>query len=72
MVGDQLETDIRGANACGIDAVLVNTGVSAADLGHVNAALRPTYWMRSVAPPGYVAGASRSAERANQQDPTDK
>lgn len=27
MIGDQLETDVRGANAAGIDAVLIETGV---------------------------------------------
>jgi HAD superfamily hydrolase (TIGR01450 family) len=52
MVGDQLETDIRGANACGIASVLVTTGVSAADLARVPSALQPTWRMRSVAPPG--------------------
>jgi glycerol-1-phosphatase len=52
MVGDQLETDIRGANACGLDSALVTTGVSAADLLAVPAALRPTWRMRSIAPGG--------------------
>ena len=52
MVGDQLETDIRGANACGIASVLVTTGVSAADLSRVPAALQPTWRIRSVAPSG--------------------
>ena len=52
MIGDQLETDIRGANACGIDSALVTTGVSAADLGGVPAALRPTWRLHSVAPAG--------------------
>jgi HAD superfamily hydrolase (TIGR01450 family) len=55
MVGDQLETDIRGANACGIASVLVTTGVSAADLSKVPAALQPTWRMRSVAPLGIAA-----------------
>jgi len=72
MLGDQLETDIRGAKACGIDAVLVNTGVSAADLGQVGAALRPTYWMRSVAPEGYVATASGSVDAGQHQNSSDK
>jgi ribonucleotide monophosphatase NagD (HAD superfamily) len=30
MVGDQLDTDIRGARGVGLDAVLVGTGVSRA------------------------------------------
>jgi HAD superfamily hydrolase (TIGR01450 family) len=51
MIGDQLETDIRGANAFGLDSVLVGTGVtdfSAAELpGH----LQPTYCLRSLALP---------------------
>jgi len=50
MIGDQLETDIRGAIAAGIDSVLVRTGVSVdADAAE---GLRPTWWMRSVAPAG--------------------
>ena len=52
MIGDQLETDIRGANACGIDSALVATGVSAADLLSVPAVLRPTWRLRSIAPAG--------------------
>lgn len=54
MIGDQLETDIRGANACGIDSALVTTGVSAADLRSVSAALRPTWHLRSIACAGAV------------------
>jgi ribonucleotide monophosphatase NagD (HAD superfamily) len=48
MIGDQLETDIRGANAFGLDSVLVDTGitdptaVSAPDLP------RPTYLLHSI------------------------
>lgn len=49
MIGDQLETDIRGANACGIDSVLVTTGVSALDLDAIPDGARPTYRMASVA-----------------------
>jgi HAD superfamily hydrolase (TIGR01450 family) len=52
MIGDQLETDIRGANACGIDSALVTTGVSAADLARIPMASRPTWCMRSIAPSG--------------------
>lgn len=51
MIGDQLETDIRGAIAAGIDSVLVTTGVSV-DVGNRADGLRPTWWMRSVAPQG--------------------
>jgi HAD superfamily hydrolase (TIGR01450 family) len=52
MIGDQLETDIRGANACGIDSALVTTGVSAGDLANVSSALRPTWRMQTIAPAG--------------------
>jgi HAD superfamily hydrolase (TIGR01450 family) len=44
MVGDQLETDIAGARAFGIDAVWITTGVTTA----VPERLRPTYRMRSL------------------------
>jgi len=52
MIGDQLETDIRGAIAAGIASVLVSTGVSL-DQGFGADGLRPTWWMRSVAPAGF-------------------
>ena len=32
MIGDQLETDIAGAKACGIDSALITTGVSLDDI----------------------------------------
>lgn len=51
MIGDQLETDIRGALAAGIDATLVATGVSVT-LDSIAQDMRPTYWMASVAPAG--------------------
>ena len=41
MIGDTLETDIRGANNAGIDAVLIGTGVSVPDWSATPAALRP-------------------------------
>jgi len=44
MIGDQLETDIRGASAFGLDSVLITGGVSSAELS----AVRPTYWMPSL------------------------
>ena len=43
MVGDQLQTDIRGANAFGIDSVLVTGGVSATALTLPPDGPRPTY-----------------------------
>ena len=49
MMGDQLETDIRGANDFGIDSVLVDTGVSnSAKEASGRSAPRPTYRLRSL------------------------
>ena len=48
MIGDQLETDIAGANAAGIDSVLLVTGVSTSDLSTVAPAYRPTFWMQAL------------------------
>jgi len=48
MIGDQLETDIRGANAFGIDSVLITSGVSASGMTFLTEDLRPTYRMRSL------------------------
>jgi len=45
MLGDQLETDIRGANAFGIDSVLVSTGITANTSDTLSDYLRPTYYM---------------------------
>jgi HAD superfamily hydrolase (TIGR01450 family) len=45
MIGDQLETDIKGALEFGLDAVLVNSGVSNADLNAVDPSLQPTYYL---------------------------
>ena len=61
MIGDQLETDIRGANACGIDSALVTTGVSAAALAGIPAELRPTRRLQSVAPAGIEPRARKIA-----------
>ena len=47
MLGDTLETDIRGANAFGIDSVLVAGGVTPAD-GLEGAVDVPTYWIRGL------------------------
>ena len=58
MLGDQLETDIRGANAFGIPSVLVATGVSGPGTTALPAALRPTYRLASLASrPAAPAGA---------------
>lgn len=48
MIGDQLETDIAGARAAGIDSVLIATGVSSTDLNAIDPAKRPTHWMPSL------------------------
>ena len=50
MLGDQLETDISGARAFGLDAVWVTTGVTAAAVSTWPAHLRPTYHLRSLRP----------------------
>lgn len=47
MVGDQLLTDIRGANGVGIDSVLFTSGI--ADSASIAASgIKPTYLMRSL------------------------
>jgi HAD superfamily hydrolase (TIGR01450 family) len=48
MVGDQLETDIRGAKEMGIDSVLVSTGVTQTHETRIPEALRPTYLLHSL------------------------
>jgi HAD superfamily hydrolase (TIGR01450 family) len=48
MIGDQLETDIRGANAFGIDSALITGGVSASGMTFLTEDLRPTYIMHSL------------------------
>ena len=50
MLGDQLETDIRGADDFGLDSVLVTTGVGASTMASLPDHPRPTYRLRSVAP----------------------
>ena len=50
MIGDQLETDIKGARAAGLDAVWIETGVTAAIPDDTPAHLRPTWRMS-----GFVA-----------------
>lgn len=49
MIGDQLETDIRGANAFGIDSVLVTGGVSGAATALALNGPQPTYLLASLA-----------------------
>jgi HAD superfamily hydrolase (TIGR01450 family) len=49
MIGDQLETDIAGAIAAGIDSALLTLGVSLADLGSVPAACHPTWLLDRLA-----------------------
>jgi glycerol-1-phosphatase len=49
MIGDQLETDIAGANGCGIDSALITTGVSVDDMASLPEALRPTWRIGSLA-----------------------
>jgi len=50
MVGDQLGTDILGANDFGIDSVLVPTGVTRLDRLGANSEPAPTYILRSLEP----------------------
>lgn len=48
MIGDQLETDIAGANAAGIDSVLLITGVSTSDLSSVPQNYKPRWTMTTL------------------------
>lgn len=50
MLGDQFETDIRGANAFGIPSVLVGTGINSTRWAAVPPPLRPTYHLASLRP----------------------
>ena len=43
MIGDQLETDIRGARDFGIDSVLIGTGVTKISDSTFNGEIVPTY-----------------------------
>ncbi|HKE13596.1 MAG TPA: HAD-IIA family hydrolase [Kofleriaceae bacterium] len=49
MIGDQLETDIAGALACGIDAALLVTGVTRWQDASAAAGVVPTYLLESLA-----------------------
>lgn len=48
MIGDQLETDIRGAREFGLDLVLVDTGVADPANSNIPGHLQPTYRLRSI------------------------
>lgn len=47
MLGDQLATDVLGANRCGIDSVLVGSGLARAD--EPGGEIRPTWYLSSLA-----------------------
>ena len=49
MIGDQLETDIAGARAAGLDAALLVTGVTRWSEGAIDPAAAPTYLLESLA-----------------------
>ncbi len=48
MIGDQPETDIRGANAFGIHSALVDTGIAGPADAPLPPELRPTYHLRGL------------------------
>jgi HAD superfamily hydrolase (TIGR01450 family) len=48
MVGDQLETDVRGAAEFGIDSALVDTGIANVNLQTVDKAVQPTYFLKNL------------------------
>lgn len=48
MIGDQLETDIRGANTFGVDSVLFTGGVTHPGLTLGNGQPRPTFYMHAL------------------------
>ncbi len=50
MIGDQLETDIKGARAAGLDAVWIETGVTAEIPAATPPHLRPTWRMAGLLP----------------------
>ena len=47
MIGDQIETDIRGARDFGLDSALVGTGVIP-DMARIPKDLQPTYFVKSL------------------------
>jgi len=48
MVGDQLETDVRGAVDFGIDSALVGTGIAGVNIQNVDKAMQPTYYLKNL------------------------
>lgn len=50
MIGDQIETDIRGAQGVGIDSALVTGGVSGLAFAEGESGPRPTYLLESLLP----------------------
>ncbi len=48
MIGDQLATDIRGANGFGLDSVLVDSGITHTETISLDDHLLPTYTMPSI------------------------
>lgn len=50
MIGDQLETDIKGARAAGLDAVWIETGVTSEIPASTPPHLRPTWRMAGLVP----------------------
>lgn len=65
VVGDRLDTDIAGANAVGIQSLLVLTGVSTtADLLRADARHRPTYVAESLDALNAPAAAARVARHS--------
>jgi ribonucleotide monophosphatase NagD (HAD superfamily) len=48
VIGDQLETDIRGAFEFGLDAVLVGSGIANIKLNDADKSLQPTYYLDSL------------------------
>lgn len=51
MIGDQLSTDILGAQRIGIDSLLVNHGVTHEDANAASPHIRPTYTIPGLVPP---------------------
>ena len=48
MIGDQLETDIRGANDFGLDSALVDTGIAKVHSDEADKSIQPTYHLNGL------------------------
>ena len=48
MIGDQIATDIKGANNAGIDSVLINTGINSIYCKQTISTVRPTYILKNL------------------------